>query len=282
MEAKTLRPFSTNFQQLAPHAACGVASFLLLLTMFIAGRRLGGAFESPLSLLGLLATTLVAGLCIVGVRTLQSVATHAEEQFSTEEASWFRVPEVAMQMLSASLLLLMSSISLPGSSFILTMGWLLTAIEVTRTWSPRVQGIFEESLKHGHRYIQRIWRPDIQQPYHAGHWPEQLILSLQRWRTADDTEIVSGTVRVELEPGQRHQSVHIAFCPPLKNLPYVELQLVEGPTARTQAGQVLPTGMRLDVKLLSPNDEPLSLLVEFSALAHSTSRAATQRYRHAA
>jgi hypothetical protein len=90
---------------------------------------------------------------------------------------------------------------------------------------------------------------------------------------------------VPLSAGQRSSSVHVAFCPPFARTPKVALQQLDGPPARIRTVQLLPYGVRFDLKLAAVSEAAQSLLLEFSAqsepqsLQHSDGDAATTRLR---
>jgi len=92
-----------------------------------------------------------------------------------------------------------------------------------------------------------------------------------RRRAADGGERLSGWVRVALAPGQRSASVHLAFCPPFGRLPRVAVVQQEGPNARIKEAQLLPHGVRLDLKLGQPAETPTSLLLQITAQAEAAS-----------
>jgi hypothetical protein len=65
--------------------------------------------------------------------------------------------------------------------------------------------------------------------------------------------------------GQRTGSIHVAFCPPFAAVPEVEVEQIDGPEARIKTAQLLPYGVRLDLKLAAASEEPTSVLLQFSA-----------------
>ena len=83
--------------------------------------------------------------------------------------------------------------------------------------------------------------------------------------TAAGGQEISGWLRMPLAAGQRSGSLHVAFCPPLKDVPEVQAEAYSGPACRIKAAQVLPYGARLDVKLDNPAAEGDSLLVRLFA-----------------
>ena len=98
-----------------------------------------------------------------------------------------------------------------------------------------------------------------------GSPPREIVQQLTRVRTPEDTEELRGWLRVPLASGQRTESVHLAFCPPLAATPELLVEQIDGPEARLKTGQLLPDGARIDLKLVSAADEPASVVLEFVA-----------------
>lgn len=94
----------------------------------------------------------------------------------------------------------------------------------------------------------------------------QVTQQLTRMQTADGADIINARVIVAFEPGQRAASIHVAFCPPFDVLPEVEFEQTDGPESRIKLGQLLPQGVRLDVKLAAPG--PAAVEVAISAIAN--------------
>ncbi len=94
---------------------------------------------------------------------------------------------------------------------------------------------------------------------------QQLTQQIVRMQAPDGTETMSGRVRASFLPGQRTASVHLAFCPPFSSVPTVEVEQVDGPPGRIKTVQLLPYGVRFDLKLFKDAEEPLGVLLQFSA-----------------
>ena len=88
---------------------------------------------------------------------------------------------------------------------------------------------------------------------------------LTRSRAADGTETLSGWLRLAFAPGQRQATAHLSFCPAFAQAPLLEVRQTEGPAARVKTGQVLPYGVRLEVKLASPAGDAITVRLAFSA-----------------
>jgi hypothetical protein len=86
-----------------------------------------------------------------------------------------------------------------------------------------------------------------------------------RSRSAAGDDVFSGWLRVEMPPGARTTSVHVAFCPPFARTPTIDVRQVEGPAGRIKTAQSLPYGARLDFKLSQPCEEAATVLLRFVA-----------------
>lgn len=96
---------------------------------------------------------------------------------------------------------------------------------------------------------------------------EEVTQQVIRLQGADGTETMSGWLRASFLPGQRTATVHLSFCPPFSSVPTVEIEQVDGPPGRIKTVQLLPYGVRFDLKLLKDAEEPLGVLLQFSARA---------------
>ena len=92
---------------------------------------------------------------------------------------------------------------------------------------------------------------------------------LTRSQAADGTESLSGWLRIPLALGQRTANVHVAFCPPFPHTPRTMVKQLDGPEARIKTVQLLPYGVRFDLKLREPSESAAAVLLQFSAAAAS-------------
>lgn len=97
---------------------------------------------------------------------------------------------------------------------------------------------------------------------------EDVTQRLIRTDSNKEGDVLRGQVRATLVAEQRTCHVHVAFCPPFPGVPEIEFQQTEGPPARIKPGQVLPWGLRFDVKLNSVG--PARVGIEFTATANSS------------
>jgi hypothetical protein len=100
------------------------------------------------------------------------------------------------------------------------------------------------------------------------HFPAaEVVEQMSRRRAADGAEEIAGWLRVSFAAGQRTAAAHAAFCPPLGAMPELTFEQLDGPAARIKPGQVLPFGIRLDLKLAAAAEEPADVLLRFTARA---------------
>lgn len=100
-----------------------------------------------------------------------------------------------------------------------------------------------------------------------GILPDDVQQQWTRSRLPDGGEQILATLRAEFEAGQRTASIHLAFCPPLAEMPELEFEQVDGPDARIQQGELFRHGARLDIRLAEPAAEACSVVVEVAVLA---------------
>ena len=82
---------------------------------------------------------------------------------------------------------------------------------------------------------------------------------------ADGSQRLSGWLRLRLEAGQRSGVVHVAFCPPFFQTPELSLEQLDGPAARIRTAQLLPHGVRLEVKLAAAAGDAAACSCGFTA-----------------
>jgi len=76
-------------------------------------------------------------------------------------------------------------------------------------------------------------------------------------------EIIHGTCRARFAVGQRQENVHLAFCPPLKNQPTIEVETVDGPAATVKVALLVSHGARFDIRLDESAKEQADVVIEF-------------------
>jgi hypothetical protein len=96
-------------------------------------------------------------------------------------------------------------------------------------------------------------------------YPEEVTQQLTRLQTAAGADELSGWLRTTFTIGQRTGNIHVAFCPPFAVTPELQVEQLDGPDARIKTAQLLPYGVRLDLKLAATAEEPTNVLLQFSA-----------------
>ena len=103
---------------------------------------------------------------------------------------------------------------------------------------------------------------------------------IERVQLADGADRLVGTLMAYFAPDQITAHVHVAFCPPFAAVPRIDYRQTVGPAARIKVGQLLPHGVRFDVKLAGRPQAATQLVLEVRAdnriwrriAAHSMSR----------
>jgi len=229
--------------------------------ILIGVRRAGGALIEPLSPEVLLGCGALLALAALGFRRVFLASPGLSRR--TVYALWLAP--------SAVLLLWAASLSLDGSAVSGLLG----------LWCPV---LVEEAWSWGRLWKQHstIARPrDTAAPVPRGQsvqTPADLALSdeadgagdpavsqqIVRRRQSDAAEVVEGWVRARFVAGQRHATAHVAICPPLDRLPECFAEQMDGPPAQIKVAQVLPYGVRFEIKLDKPPSEASSVAIEFS------------------
>lgn len=96
---------------------------------------------------------------------------------------------------------------------------------------------------------------------------------LTRTRDANGAETISALVRISFPAGEPQQVVHLAFCPPLEQVPRIELEQLAGPEIdlRTTVAQVF--GTRFEARRVEPAGDEASAVVQLYASTASMDEA---------
>ena len=252
------------------------AGLLLVVLLLGAGllcwRRAIGALSSPLGVASLLAVALTVVAMAVIARTLARFRPTKSLPGLLE--TW---PAV---LLSTSVLAIGAALSLHGTPPTgLAVLWGILIAEEAWAWCPR--GLLRlPAMPRWRRPRFRFVRVDAPQavaPHPtarlddrpiavAGTSPDETVTQqLTRSQAADGTESLSGWLRIPVALGQRTANVHVAFCPPFPHTPLARVEQLDGPEARIKTVQLLPYGVRFDLKLREPSESAVAVLLQFSA-----------------
>ena len=93
----------------------------------------------------------------------------------------------------------------------------------------------------------------------------------QLTRTIEDngSECIQATARADFQPGQRTQTVHLAFCPSLTAPPVIECHQLDGPGCRIKTAESQVYGARFEVRLLDLPGESVEVTFHVGARTDS-------------
>ncbi len=91
---------------------------------------------------------------------------------------------------------------------------------------------------------------------------------LVRSRRADGSEMIEGWLRAELAPSERQAAAHVAICPPFDRLPDCHAAAADGPGAQVKVAQILPYGVRFEIRLDHVQASTSQVTVEFAIVEH--------------
>jgi len=265
---------------------------LLCAALFLGLRRMAGALVVPLALPALLLVAVLVATAAIVVRLARRPTGRP----------YGGDPIAAI--VSGSVVLLGLAVSLPGTSWTgLVLFWLIVGSEEAWAWrcdwrrigpknrptpgtsvsvthepgaqevddvEPRsLQGEREEARKVAGDGLAGLLVDEAEPP------ADEVIQQLTRSRTADGSETLAGWLRVGVAAGQRNANVHVAFCPPFARTPQVSVEQIDGPEARIKVVQVLPFGVRCDLKLVGGAcNVPTMVLLQVSVHAEPGPRPA--------
>ena len=252
---------------------------LFLLSLVLIARRVGGGFQRPLQPQAFVTTALILASVSASLRLIWLGSA------STRLSGWNDLVLVGLPTAASAIIGV--SVMLPGSSAMaLTAFWLILLAGEGLVWGSVV---VRRRARNRHRAPAATSCPvneasasqtdsrdametaavlprigDDQYP------PEHVSQQLVRSCDASGYDTVQARLRGALAPGQRALSLHVAFCPPLESTPQVELRQLDGAAAQIKVGQVLPYGVRVDVRLQHFSEDTEVVLIELLARVAST------------
>jgi hypothetical protein len=259
-----------NLRRCATIVALGLLAAASLLVM---ARRLAGALANPLEPATLLATGLLVATVAAAIRLGWLLPPTAH--------SALRLDRTVMILTSLALAALGLGLCLPDTPAVgRFLFCTLLAAEESGAWAwyiwrcfavtpPKAQPAIR--LDSAHAMPPRAGRSGttshtvLSHDSDAAVVPEDVTQQLTRSQATDGTEELSGWLRTAFAAGQRTRSIHVAFCPAFAATPELEVEQVDGPETRIKTAQLLPYGVRLDLKLAVAAEEPAAVLLQFSA-----------------
>lgn len=95
--------------------------------------------------------------------------------------------------------------------------------------------------------------------------PPGLTQQITRGVDPERGEYVIGVLYVEILAGQRSETFHVAFCPPLTGVPKIEVVPIEGPECTVTVGQAESFGARFELRLGRVVAESSQVAFQFEA-----------------
>ena len=96
----------------------------------------------------------------------------------------------------------------------------------------------------------------------------RLLQRLERFEHPPGVDCVRGRVQVEIPAGARAAHGHVGFCPAFSQTPSVTVTTdYDGVEAVVSAAELLPWGIRVEVRLAEPAEETLEIPVDVTARA---------------
>ncbi len=249
--------------RIARFAASCLFVLVALAALLVCLRRIGGALTQPLSAAALvLAALLLAAAAILFRRWIAATVVNTPPRL--QYAAW-AAPSAVLALWTLALLV-------PGTAALGLVGFvgLLVAEEawswhsIARRPAERVMTPIERTREIGAPTgAAAVLAPTIVDE------PEELVDTgvsqrLVRRREPDGGEVMEGWIRVEFLPAQRQATAHVAICPPFERTPECFAEPCDGPPSQVKVAQVLPYGVRFEVKLDEPAEEACDVMIELS------------------
>lgn len=261
-------PAINSLAAVALARAVAVAGFSLLALggFVILLRRLSGALGAPLSF-----GTLLACACLLAMAALLFRAMFQRPAWARQR--WGEYLFCALP--SGVLLPWAIGLSAPGTGGGLVALWGVLLLEEGWSWGqlrrrgPAARPILakpshvaELPLSAVSELSQSLTEPDSLNE--ADESDEAICQQVVRRREPDGSETIAGWLRAEVPAAARHATAHVAICPPFEGRPKCFAEQMDGPPAQIKVAQVLPHGVRFEIKLDEPGAEAADVLVEFS------------------
>ena len=277
------RGVSSDLRSLTSWTIASAQYVLLSLSILMVARRVLGAATQPLSGGWLVAVAIVVASFAVISRWCQRQVGNAPPGWPTELVWW--IPTATMASLAIGL-------TLPGVSIGAVVAFMgiffaeeLFSLTIAGRYGLKIgNGIFRPSLFWGRKTTddRRAASNVLTDAAATNHESSN---ALEEEFSSDETvtqkvvrteteegEMTHALLRSVLPSGQQTSWMHLAFCPPLRELPAVDVEQVEGPDATIRVGQILMSGVRLDIRLREVPSRQQRITVELFAHSRSALR----------
>ncbi len=268
-----------RYVELARWTAGLLVVVLSLGAALLCWRRAVGALSNPLDSAALLAVALLV--------VMIAVVARAAGRFRAAGARSGSVQTCQAVLLSVAVLATGGALSLRGTPLAgLVVLWVVLIAEEGWAWRPGTLPGLPKMPRWRRLRLRPVRVDDAQavaphgtvhsddRPMVADNPPDDTVTQkTTRSQAADGTESLSGWLRIPLASGQRTANVHVAFCPPFAHTPRARVKQLDGPEARVKTVQLLPYGVRFDLKLREPSESAAAVLLQFSAEAASVTPA---------
>jgi len=283
-----------RLKQLAQNAAPVMLGLLGLLAAVLLWRRLAGALSAPLATPAMFAF----GATLTALAALLRLAWHGGNRGGShrtaQSASILSSARSGMLVdcgVSGLVVVVAASISLPKSTVTgLLLLWAPPLLGECVWWTAALGGFRRQRIgrsgwlgRLGHQGIapadqtarsasiaavseQALAQQAVSQPVVSEQAvSEQTVQHIIRTRSADGKEKLTGWLRLDFAPGQRTAVAHVAFCPPLDGQPVLTVRQRSGPACRVKTAQVVPFGVRVELRLVQEYAQPQQVVLELEA-----------------
>jgi hypothetical protein len=264
------KSFDRPTVELGRWAVGTLVGLLWCAALLIGWRRLAEALSRPLEAPVLLVVAVLVAAVSIGLRTWWHRLPREHE---APLGNWL----VAI-LPSAAVLCLGAALSLPGTTVGgLVAFWVPVAVAELWAWRPMAWRRLRQGSNRRPTPRPPSTEPERVPPLRvtssqiADDVPaENVLQQITRSHAADGSEQLSGWLRMPFAAGQRTAIVHLNFCPQFAKAPELTVeQLASDSEQRPEILRINKTvhsfGARLDLKLASPAEEPLDVLLRFSA-----------------
>lgn len=280
-----VRDFALRKELFTALLVSSLCAFVLVAGILLV-RRVAGAFAHPLGGMPLLALTACGLLLASGWRIgwMAKGRAHGismreimQRQFWAASVPAGGKGEFALVPLAIPgilLFVLLCVLHLPGTpSWGLMLAWLAFLVCETGWWwlaylgtkrplTARGAGAPSRAANRAEAAVISVDEMEIEEDA----LPEAVFQQITRSREGD-IERIAVILRVTFAAGQRVAVQHVAFCPPLANIPDVALEVMDGPSATLTLTALQTYGLRLEARLDEPPDEPCVAVVEIIGAA---------------